>query len=131
MLAGTTGISPKKIGAVTFRSKQTDSNFNNVRLEFGDASVVNINYGNLQPLNGFKIKTYSPGQFVTLNFTNKVFQCNNNPIDLSPYSSIDEYEIFIKAIQNKTKQLSTIEDYLIVLHAIQKINKKLAQFATD
>ncbi len=64
MLLGITGISPKKIGAITFQSKQTDSNFHNVRLEFNDASVVNLNYGRLEPLNEFKIKAYSPGKFV-------------------------------------------------------------------
>jgi hypothetical protein len=131
MLIGTTGISPKKIGAVTFRSGQTESNFNNIRLEFGDASVVNLNYGNLPPLNEFKIKTYSPGQFVTLNLTNKTFLCNNKSIDTSPYSSVNELNTFIDTILKKTKKVSCIEDYLIVLHAVQKIDKKLTQFSTQ
>lgn len=130
MLIGTTGISPRKIGAVTFRTKATESKFNNVRLEFGDASVVNINYGNLPPLNEFKIKSYSPGQFVTLNFSNKTFQCNNQPIDFSEYTSVNEIESFLQTIQKKSKQISNIEDYLIVLHAVQKINKKITQFST-
>ncbi len=130
MLAGTTGLSPKKIGAVAFRTKETESKFNNIRLEFGDASVVNINYGNLPPLNEFKIKSYSPGQFVTLNFTTENFQCHNKPIDLSEYSFVDEFDTFLRSIQEKTKQTSNIEDYLIVLHAVQKINKKISQFST-
>ncbi len=131
MLLNTTGISPKKIGAVTFRSRQTESNFNNVRLEFGDASVVNLNYGNLPPLNEFKIKAYSPGQFVTLNFTGKIYLNNNNPIDLSQISATNELETFIEVVQKKTKPVSTIEDYLIVLHAVQKIIKKITQFSAQ
>ncbi len=131
MLIGTTGISPKKIGAVTFKTKETESKFTNVRLEFGDASVVNINYGNLPPLNEFKIKSYSPGQFVTLNFTTKNFQCHNKPIDLTEYTSCSEIDAFLQAVQNKSRQISNIEDYLIVLHAVQKINKKIAQFSTN
>jgi hypothetical protein len=130
MLTGTTGISPKKIGAVTFRTKETESKFNNVRLEFGDASVVNINYGNLPPLNEFKIKSYSPGQFVTFNLSAKNFRCNNKPVDLSEYSSVSELDTFLKAVQHKSKQISNIEDYLIVLHAVQKIGKKITQFST-
>ncbi len=130
MLIGTTGISPKKIGAVTFRTKETESRFNNLRLEFSNASVVNINYGNLAPLNEFKIKSYSPGQFVTLNFSSKNFQCHNNPIDLSEYTSVNEIDAFLNSVQKKTKQISNIEDYLIVLHAVQKINKKITQFST-
>lgn len=130
MLIGTTGISPKKIGAVTFKTKETESKFNNVRLEFGDASVVNINFGNLPPLNEFKIKSYSPGQFVTLNFTSKKFQSNNQPIDFSNFLALNEFDSFLQTIQNRSKQISNIEDYLIVLHAVQKINKKIAQFST-
>ncbi|QGY45132.1 hypothetical protein GM418_16080 [Maribellus comscasis] len=130
MLIGTTGTSPKKIGAVTFRTKETESKFNNVRLEFGDASVVNINYGNLPPLNEFKIKSYSPGQFVTLNFSTKVFQCNNKPINLSEYPPVNEIDRFLHVVQKKSKQISNIEDYLIVLYAVQKINKKIMQFST-
>jgi hypothetical protein len=128
ILLGVTGISPKKIGAIAFQSKETDSNFNNVRLEFNDASVVNLNYGRFEPLNEFKIKAYSPGQFVTLNFNNKTFQCHNKPIDFSPYSTTNEFDTFINTIVNKTRTVSSIEDYLIVLYAVQKINKKLNQF---
>ena len=130
MLIGTTGISPKKIGAVTFPTKETESKFNNIRLEFSNASIVNINYGNLPPLNEFKIKSYSPGQFVTLNLSSKNFQCHNKPIDFSGYTSVNEIDTFLNSVQKKSKQISNIEDYLIVLHAIQKINKKLTQFSS-
>jgi hypothetical protein len=128
MLIGTTGISPKKIGAIAFHSKESDSEFNNVRLEFNDASVVNINYGRFDQLNEFKIKVFSPGQFVTLNFNNKTFQRHNNPIDLTPFSNTNEFDTFINTIISKTQTVCSIEDYLIVLHAVQKINKKLNQF---
>lgn len=130
MLLGITGISPKKIGAVSYQSKETKSKFNNVRLEFNNASVVNINFGNLDTLNEFKVKAYSPGQFVVLNFQNKTFQCNNKVLNLSGYSSTSEFDTFINTIINKTRTISSIEDYLIVLHAIQKIDKKINQLTT-
>lgn len=130
MLLGITGISPKKIGAVSYQSKETKSKFNNVRLEFNNASVVNINFGNLDTLNEFKVKAYSPGQFVVLNFQNKTFQCNNKVLNLSGYSSTSEFDTFINTIINKTRTVSSIEDYLIVLHAIQKIDKKINQLTT-
>jgi hypothetical protein len=129
MLLETTGISPKKIGAVSFRSRQTDSNFNNVRLEFGDASVVNLNYGNMLPINEFKIKVYSPDQFVTLNFTNNTFLNNNIPFELENIKATEELDFFVDSILKKHRQVSSIEDYLIVLHALQKINKKITQFS--
>lgn len=128
MLLGLTGISPKKVGAVTFRSAPNKSDFTNVRLEFGDASVVNLNYGSIEPLEEFKIRAYSRNQFITLNFTKKTYFTNNTPINLSDYSGIGEIDAFVDSILNKTRNKSSLEDYLIAMHLVQKINKKVAQF---
>ncbi len=128
MLLGSTGISPKKIGAITFPGYD-NSTFTNVRLEFGDASVVNLNFGSLESLNEFKVRIYSDNQFATLNFTKNNFQCDNHPIDLNEYANIDELETFVDSILGKRKKISSLEDYLIAMHVAQKINKKIAQFS--
>jgi len=129
MLFDATGMSPKKVAAVSFQAGKSNSWFYNVRLEYGNASVVNINYGSQSQQNEFKIKTYSEGQFISLNFLNKNFLCQDNPIDLSKLA-LNEFDIFIHSIMNKTKTMSNIEDYLSVLHIVQKINKKLSLFAS-
>jgi len=128
LLLGLTGISPKKVGAVTFKSAPNKSDFTNVRLEFGDASVVNLNYGSIEPLEEFKIRAYSRNQFITLNFSKKIYVSNNNPINLSDFSNIEEIDSFVDSILNKTRNKSSLEDYLIAMHLVQKINKKVAQF---
>lgn len=128
MLLSLTGISPKKVGAVTFSSAPNKSHFSNVRLEYGDASVVNISFGNIESLEEFKIRAYSRDQFITLNLSRKTYSCNNKPIELTEYTGINEFDWFLNSIQNKTKKKSTIEDYLIAMHLVQKINKKIAQF---
>jgi len=128
MLLEMTGISPKKVGAVTFNSNPNKSDFSNVRLEFGDASVVNISYGAIEPLEDFKIRVFSRNQFVNMNFTRGTFICNNNPIDLSDFENVNEFDYFIDTIQNKIKKKSCIEDYLIAMYLVQKINKKITQF---
>ena len=128
MLIELTGISPKKVGAVTFNSNTNQSDFTNVRLEFGDASVVNISYGSLESLEEFKIRVFSRNQFINMNFTRDTSICNNNPIDLSAYSNSNEFDYFIDTIQNKVKKKSCIEDYLIAMNLVQKINKKITQF---
>ena len=128
MLLGLTGISPKKVGAVTFSSTPNKSEFTNVRLEFGDASVVNISFGNIESLEEFKIRAYSRDQFITLNLSRKTYACNNKPIELTDYMGISEFDWFLNSIQNKTKKKSCIEDYLIAMYLVQKINKKIAQF---
>jgi len=128
MLLEITSISPKKVGAVTFNSNPNKSDFTNVRLEFGDASVVNISYGTLESLEEFKIRVYSRNQFITLNFTRNNYVCNNNPIDLSGFETISEIDYFVDTIQNKTRKKSCLEDYLIAMYLVQKINKKITQF---
>ncbi len=128
MLLGTTGISPKKVNAITFPG-YNNSKFTNVRLEFSDASVVNLNFGCLESLNEFKVRIYSDNQFATLNFSKNNFLCDNQPIDLKSYSNIDELKVFIDAIQKKAKKVSCLEDYLIAMHVANKINKKIVQFS--
>lgn len=128
MLLGLTGISPKKVSAVTFKSAPNQSDFTNVRLEFSDASVVNLNYGSIEPLEEFKIRAYSRNQFITLNFTKKTYFLNNSPINLTDYSGVSEIDLFVDSILNKTRNKSNLEDYLIAMHLVQKINKKVAQF---
>jgi len=128
MLLELTGISPKKVGAVTFNSNPNKSDFTNIRLEFGDASVVNISYGTLESLEEFKIRVYSRNQFINLNFTHENFLCNNIPIELSGFETLNEIDYFVNTIQNKTRKKSCIEDYLIAMYLVQKINKKITQF---
>lgn len=128
MLLEITGISPKKVGAVTFDSNSNTSDFTNVRLEFGDASVVNISYGSLESLEEFKIRVYSRNKFVNMNFTRNTFISNNNAIDLSDFNNANEFDYFIDTIQNKIKKKSCLEDYLIAMHLVKKINKKITQF---
>jgi hypothetical protein len=129
MLIGTTGISPKKIGTVTFPG-YNNSEFTNVRLEFGDASVVNLNYGTLDSLNEFKVRIYTDNQFVTFNFSKESYLCDNKPIDFSAFTAFSELQTFVESIANKKLRNSTLEDYLIAMHVAQKIHKKLAQFST-
>jgi len=128
MLQDLTGTSPKKVGVVSFHSKQKESKFINVRLEFSDASVVNLNLSNLELLNEFKMKIYSLEQFVTLNFSKKSYVFNNQPISL-PKNTEKEFDAFIHSVETNKKAKSDIEHYLIVLHLIKKINKKIELFS--
>lgn len=128
MLQETTGTSPKKVGVVSFHSKHNESKFINVRLEFSDASVVNLNISNLETLNEFKMKIYSLEQFITLNFSKKSYFCNNQNINLSTITE-KEFDSFIHSIETNKKAKSNIEQYLIVLYLIKKINKKIELFS--
>ncbi|AHW61973.1 Predicted dehydrogenase [Draconibacterium orientale] len=128
MLLKLTGISPKKIGAVTFPG-YNNSKFTNVRLEFGDASVVNLNFGKLESLKNFKVRIYSDNQFATFNFSKEKYLSDNKTIDFADDCLVNELDTFIQAIEGKIKKTSTLDDYLIAMHVTQKINKKIAQFS--
>ena len=130
MLLKITGNNPKKINAVSYQSKESNSKFNNVHLEFSNSSVVNINYGMLNTIQEFKVKAFSSGQFVFFNFRNNTYHKNDKILNLSGYSSTNEFDTFINTIINKTPAISGIEDYLTVLQTIQKIDKKINQLST-
>ena len=128
MMLGITGISPKKIGALTFPG-YNNSKFSNVRLEFNDGSVISLSFGKLESLNDFKIRIYSDNRFVTFNFSQNSYICDNKSIELEAYSHANEFNQFIETIGKKAKKSSCIEDYLIAMHVVQKINRKLMQFS--
>jgi len=129
MMLGITGISPKKLGAVTFPGFN-NSKFSNVRMEFSDGSVISLSFGKLESLNDFKIRIYSDNRFVTFNFTKNNYVCDNNKIDLEAFSHSNEFDHFIDTIHKKVKKSSCIEDYLIAMHVVQKANRKLQQFSS-
>jgi hypothetical protein len=128
MLLNLTGISAKKVGAVTFNSKKTDSIFKHIRLEFNDASVVNINMGSVNDLNEFKIKAFSSEQFVKLNMHKNKFTSNDVPVNMEKVKWQNEFDTFLQTISKNSSVISGIEDYLILLGIIQKVNKKLMRF---
>lgn len=128
MLLKITGVAPKKIGVSAFKSENSEITFSNIRLEFNNASVVNINLGNQVLVDEFKIEVYSENQSISLNFNNEIFLLNDNPIDFKDYSAINEYDIFIDSIQNKTLISSSFEDYHVAMQLVDSIEKKIAQF---
>lgn len=128
MLLGVARKNPKKIEVVAFSSQQANSNFNNVRLEYDDASVINLNYGNMPLSNKFIIKVYSPSRFVVLNFTNETYLNNNNHFTVDTIYAVDELDYFVNTVMKKNKPLSSMEDYLAVLNMVQKITQKISQF---
>ena len=130
ILKGLTGVKPRKTSAVAFQGDSKQSLFNNLNLQFSDASVVNLNFGKIEPENEFTIKVYSEGQFVSLNIPSKKFRINNKEIDLTSYPNKDELDIFIDSLNGKKSDPTDIDDYLAVLETLQEINKKISRFTS-
>lgn len=128
MLSGIAGISPKKIGVAAFESIEEKTSFSNVRLEFGNASVVNLNFGSQLSLNKFEIKGYSKDKFIVMNLNEDIFSVNNETLDLSAYSIEDEFDSFVDAIHTNSQKNSSFEDYLAATILVQSISKKIQQY---
>lgn len=130
MLVNVTGINPKKVGVSAFESFQNETIFTNVRLEFGDASVVNLNFGPQISLDEFKVRGYSKDKSISLDFKKETYHINSTIIDFSDYLAVNEFDSFVEAIQNKNRESSNLEDYQAALQLVETIEKKINQFIT-
>lgn len=128
MLSDIAPTIPKKIGVSAFNSTKEEKAFTNVRLEFSDMSVVNINFGSQCSENKFDIEGYSNDQFITLDFKKDVFLFNNKTIDLTDHMSVNEFDTFIGFTQNQNRKNGNLENYLIATKLVETIEKKMAQF---
>jgi len=130
MLINITGLHPKRINAISFKSEKDGSGFSNVRLEFGNASVVNLNFGSQVPLKSFNIRLYSNDQVVYFNFDKNIFVQNNKDIDMTAHMNVTEFDSYINLIKNRGQKTSNFEDYLSAIILAQSIIKKISKFVS-
>lgn len=130
MLRDITRTEPKKISAISFKKTANEVNFNNARLEFGDASAVNINFGKSNTKE-FKIRAWATGQMISFNMLSKNYNCNSEAPDLTHFKGINEFDKFVESSTKKSQNLSSINDYLTVLQTVERIRAKLEQFSVS
>ena len=130
MLKDITGTEPKRINAISFRKTANEFEFNNTRLEFGDASTVNINFGKSHT-EEFKIRAWAAGQVVSFNMKTKNYSFNSAAPDLAPFKGLNEFDKFVDSSANKSQNLSSINDYLSVLQTLERIRAKLTQVSVS
>jgi len=130
MLKDITGTDPKKISALSFRETASEFEFSNVRLEFGNASTVNINFGKSNT-EEFKIRAWAAGQIVSFNMLAKNYRYNSASTDLTSFRGINEFDKFVESSLGKSKNLSSLNDYLSVLQAVDRIRARLEQFSVS
>jgi hypothetical protein len=128
MLKGVAGLDPKKTNVISFKSDKNEPGFTNVRLEYGNASVVNLNFGNQLSFNKFSIKGFSNDLFVSMRFNKDIFLLNNKKIDLSNYLTINEFDSFISSILAPNLQNGNLEEYLLAKLMVVGIEKKISRF---
>jgi len=126
---GITGLSPKKIEALSFRSDAGNTEFNNLRFDYSSSTVINLSFG-LKYADEFVVKVYSDGINAFLDFDNNIFLYNNAPLDLTSKYSLSEFNTFIDNILQKKEPVTGIASYLSVIYTLEQVKAKLFQFAS-
>ncbi|MFW6289353.1 MAG: hypothetical protein ACOC0R_00180 [Mariniphaga sp.] len=130
MLKDITGTLPKRTGAISFRSSPVDSSFFNVQLDYGDGSVVNLNFGKTDKTSRFEIRLFMTDRFVTLDLINDTYTDNDLPVNLDDPELADETESFINAILQKGKVATSMETFSTALTTMAMIQEKLNRYTT-
>lgn len=128
MLTDITGVTSRKTGATYFESELNETNFTNIRLEFSDASVVNMNLTSQPLVDKFNIEGFSKNQFISFDFNENIFLLNNSPVSFSDDFTVDEYDLFVKSVQNQSQKSGNLEHYFSAIQLVEIIEKKIAQF---
>jgi hypothetical protein len=128
MLKTAAGLSPRKAGAVAFHSTPADSAIHNIQLEFGNGTLVTLNYGKMSRHTGFKIKTYAGDQFTSFDLIRNHYTCNNSPLELSALKKLNETDDFLQSVLQNQQSTTGIDDYSSVIQTIQKISSKFNPF---
>jgi hypothetical protein len=127
MLQDFMGTGPKKTTAVSFQYDLKNI-FNNVHLEFGDGSVIQINFGQSEINEDFQIKSYADKQFVVLDIFKNNFLLNNMPLEVNTHTQKDETLNFIASILQTKKAITDIEKYAVALQIKHNISAKLNRY---
>src|SRR5690606_34915373 len=118
-----------KAGAVSYHSTPANSTLNNIQLEYGNGTIVSVNYGKTDKQKEFRIKTFAANQFTRFDLIENTYSCNNAPIDFSTLKNMNETEDFLQSILQKKQSTTSVEDYSFVIQTVLKISSKLDHFA--
>ena len=130
MLKDITGTEPRKINAISFNQNAGEFKFSNTRLEFGDATTMNINFGKSNT-EEYKIRIWAAGQVYQFNMLTHNYKYNNSSPNLTRFRGIHEFDKFVESIIEKTATLSSLDDYLSVVQTIERVRSKLNQFSVS
>lgn len=131
MLKDLTGQVPKKTSAISFNSAPANSMYQNIQLDMGNGSVINVNSGKSKDNLQFTLKAYMNGLFVELDLINNTIIRNLKSIDLSEISETDEISSFLYAVQQNKHAATGLEAYANALQTMTKIKEKLSRYVNN
>jgi hypothetical protein len=116
---------PKKSKTVYFSHPENIFNFRNIRLEYSDSSILELNIISSDSDEKFTIKAISENDILELNLISNQISGNTGSVNTKGLDLVKEYESFFKSVIKKQLPATGINEYLAALKTIEEINSKI------
>lgn len=117
---------PRKIKTFHAGHKENAYQFTNIRNEYSDSSVLDLNLTMDEKSRKYRFKVISADNFFELNLINHQISRKNRTVHIKKSEIVKEYESFFKAIIKKQLPLTGISEYFVVLQIVEEINGKIS-----
>jgi|WetSurMetagenome_2_1015567.scaffolds.fasta_scaffold78161_2 hypothetical protein len=116
---------PKKSRTVFIGHHENLYGFRNIRFEYPDSSILELNIIYSDSEEKFTIKAISANDILELNLVSNHISGKAGPVSFKNVDVVKEYESFFKSIIKKQLPLTGIGEYLAVHKIIDEINSKI------
>lgn len=116
---------PQKIKTIHTDHPENIFKFRNIRLEYSDSSVLELNLIFSDNDEKFLMEAISRNDIFELNLVSNQISAKSGPVNTKGFEVIKEYESFFKSVIKKQMPFTGINDYMTVLKTLEKINAKI------
>jgi hypothetical protein len=115
---------PKKTKAISINHSNNMFKFQNIRLEFSDSSILELNISNSEEDKKFVIKAISEVDVFEINLLTNHLSAKSGLQKIKNIDTVKEYESFFKTIIKKQLPLTGFSEFLIAKKTVNEINGK-------
>ncbi|NQU85298.1 MAG: hypothetical protein HQ541_06015 [Mariniphaga sp.] len=116
---------PKKIKTINSAHRENIFNFRNIRIEYSDSSILELNLLFTGENEKFNLKVVSDNNYFDLNLTSNQITSVSGSVNTKSSDVVKEYESFFKSVIKKQIPLTGIREYLTALKTVKDINSKI------
>lgn len=119
----------RKVSAITFSSGQADASIQNIHLDLGNGSKVNLTIGRKSTENRFTVNAYMDEQFAELDLIHNIILLNSQHIDIGRQETTNETNAFLNAVRKNKQAATGLESYANALQTVRIIEDKLSRYS--
>ncbi|MBN1820145.1 MAG: hypothetical protein JXR31_10800 [Prolixibacteraceae bacterium] len=116
---------PKKVKTITSEHKENLFYFQNIRIEYSDSSVLELNMLFSGDTEKYNIKSVSDMNYFNLNLVSNQINSVTGQVITKNTDVIKEYESFFKSVIKRQASLNGIREYLVALDTVSQIKGKI------